>query len=66
MISFNEAYIVLSKCRQILPRSSTEEALKRVETYLPDKSKVKSFDNLASDLLGICYWRISYERHRRP
>ena len=31
----------------ILPRSSTEEALKRVETYLP-KSKLKSFDNLVA------------------
>ena len=31
----------------ILPRSSTEEALKRVETYL-SKSKLKSFDNLVA------------------
>ena len=31
----------------ILPRSSTEEALRRVETYLP-KSKLKSFDNLVA------------------
>ena len=31
----------------ILPRSSTEEALKRVETYL-SKSKLKSLDNLVA------------------
>ena len=31
----------------ILPRSSTEEALKRVETYLP-KTKLESFDNFAA------------------
>ena len=37
------------KTDSILPRSSTEEALKRVETYLP-KSKLKSFDNLIVDV----------------
>ena len=31
----------------ILPRSSTEEALKRVETYLP-RTKLESFDNLVA------------------
>ena len=37
------------KTDSILPRSSTEEALKRVETYLP-KTKLESFDNLVSIL----------------
>ena len=35
------------KTDSILPRSSTEEALKRVETYLP-RTKLESFDNLVS------------------
>ena len=35
------------KTDSILPRSSTEEALKRVETYLP-KTKLESFDNLVA------------------
>ena len=35
------------KTDSILPRSSTEEALKRVETCLP-RTKLESFDNLVS------------------
>ena len=47
MISLMKHILFYPNVDTILPRSSTEEALKRVETYLP-KSKLKSFDNLVA------------------
>ena len=47
MINLMKHILFYSNVDTILPRSSTEEALKRVETYLP-KSKLKSFDNLVA------------------
>ena len=42
MINLMKHILFYPNVESILPRSSTEEALKRVETYLP-KSKLKSF-----------------------
>ena len=47
MISLMKHILFYPKTDSILPRSSTEEALKRVETYLP-RTKLESFDNLVS------------------
>ena len=47
MINLMKHILFYPNVESILPRSSTEEALKRVETYLP-KSKLKSFDNLVA------------------
>ena len=47
MISLMKYILFYPKTDNILPRSSTEEALKRVETYLP-RTKLESFDNLVS------------------
>ena len=47
MISLMKYILFYPKTDSILPRSSTEEALKRVETYLP-RTKLESFDNLVS------------------
>ena len=47
MINLMKHILFYPNVDTILPRSSTEEALKRVETYLP-KSKLKSFDNLVA------------------
>ena len=47
MISLMKHILFYPNVDSILPRSSTQEALKRVETYLP-KSKLKSFDNLVA------------------
>ena len=47
MINLMKHILFYPNVESILPRSSTEEALRRVETYLP-KSKLKSFDNLVA------------------
>ena len=47
MINLMKHILFYPNVESILPRSSTEEALKRVEKYLP-KSKLKSFDNLVA------------------
>ena len=47
MINLMKHILFYPNVDTILPRSSTEEAHKRVETYLP-KSKLKSFDNLVA------------------
>ena len=47
MINLMKHILFFPNVDTILPRSSTEEALRRVETYLP-KSKLKSFDNLVA------------------
>ena len=47
MINLMKHILFYPNVDTILPRSSTEEALRRVETYLP-KSKLKSFDNLVA------------------
>ena len=47
MINLMKHILFYPNVDTILPRSSTEEALKRVETYL-SKSKLKSFDNLVA------------------
>ena len=47
MINLMKHILFYPNVDTILPRSSREEALKRVETYLP-KSKLKSFDNLVA------------------
>ena len=47
MINLMKHILFYPNVDTILPRSSTEAALKRVETYLP-KSKLKSFDNLVA------------------
>ena len=47
MISLMKHILFYPNTDSILPRSSTEEALKRVETYLP-KTKLESFDNLVA------------------
>ena len=47
MINLMKHILFYPNVDTILPRSSTEEALKRVETYLP-KTKLESFDNLVS------------------
>ena len=47
MINLMKHILFYQNVDTILPRSSTEEALKRVETYL-SKSKLKSFDNLVA------------------
>ena len=47
MINLMKHILFYPNVDTILPRSSTEEALKRVETYLP-QSKLKSFDNLVA------------------
>ena len=47
MINLMKHILFYPNVESILPRSSTEEALKRVETYLP-KTKLESFDNLVA------------------
>ena len=47
MINLMKHILLYPNVDTILPRSSTEEALKRVETYLP-RTKLESFDNLVS------------------
>ena len=47
MISLMKHILFYPNTDSILPRSSTEDALRRVETYLP-KTKLESFDNLVS------------------
>jgi hypothetical protein len=47
MINLMKHILFYPNVDTILPRCSTEEALRRVETYLP-KSKLKSFDNLVA------------------
>ena len=47
MINLMKHILFYPNVDNILPRSSTEEALRRVETYLPE-SKLKSFDNLVA------------------
>ena len=47
MINLMKHILFYPNVDTILPRSSTEEALKIVETYL-SKSKLKSFDNLVA------------------
>ena len=47
MISLMKHILFYPNVESILPRSSTQEALKRVETYLP-RTKLESFDNLVS------------------
>ena len=47
MINLMKHILFYPNVDTILPRSSTEEALKRVETYL-QRTKLESFDNLVS------------------
>ena len=47
MISLMKHILFYPNTDSIIPRSSTEDALRRVETYLP-KTKLESFDNLVS------------------
>jgi len=47
MINLMKHILFYPNVDNILPRSSTEEALFRVHTYLP-KAKLESFDNLVS------------------
>ena len=47
MINLMKHILFYPNVDNILPRSSTEEALIRVHTFLP-KSKLKDFDNLVS------------------
>ena len=47
MINLMKHILFYPNVESILPRSSTEEALKRVETYLP-RTKLESFDNLVA------------------
>ena len=47
MINLMKHILFYPNVESILPRSSPEEALRIVETYLP-KSKLKSFDNLVA------------------
>ena len=47
MISLMKHILFYPNTDSIIPRSSTEEALERVETYLPE-TKLESFDNLVS------------------
>ena len=47
MINLMKHILFYPNVESILPRSTTQEALKRVETYLP-RTKLESFDNLVS------------------
>ena len=47
MINLMKQILFYPNVESILPRSSTEEALKRFETYLPSY-KLESFDNFFS------------------
>ena len=62
MINLMKHILFYPNVESILPRSSTEEALRRVETYLP-KSKLKSFDNLVAIFLEFVTGEI-VEEHK--
>ena len=47
MINLMKHILFYPNIESILPRSTTQEALKRVETYLP-VNKLKAFDSLAA------------------
>ena len=60
MINLMKHILFYPNVESILPRSTTQEALKRVETYLP-VNKLKAFDSLAAILWEFVTGEIAEE-----